>query len=178
MEVDIRKLEREAVPEVRALMVDVASRLPSRALFAKDDEAFLYGIVEGKGELYGAYRGGRLVAYTVLAFPGRSPKNLGRAIGVPEEELDRVAALDASVVHEDARGLGLQRRFHALREERARALGYRLLYSTVHPDNEVSRRNLEAAGFTLQFTRPLYGGNPRHCYAKWLDARQSDGERG
>jgi RimJ/RimL family protein N-acetyltransferase len=107
----------------------------------------------------------------VLAFPGLGSKNLGREFGVPEAELVRVAVLDATVVHESVRGQGLQRRFHKLREERARALGCLYLYSTVHPDNHVSRRTLEAAGFLLQFTRPMYGGFPRHCYAKRLVQR-------
>ncbi|MNI41158.1 Acetyltransferase (GNAT) family protein [compost metagenome] len=85
-----------------------------------------------------------------------------------EQDLIYVATLDATVVHEKARGRGLQRYFHELREIRAREYGCRYLYSTVHPNNQVSIKNLEAAGFTQQFTRPMYGGKPRHCMVKIL----------
>ncbi|WP_426452125.1 N-acetyltransferase family protein [Paenibacillus sp. S-38] len=167
-DLDIRRLGRGEVPAVAALMEDVISRIPAQELFATDDVDYLYAHVEEQGEIYGAYIDGELAAYSVLAFPGLREGNLGREFGVPEGELAYVAVLDATVVHESARGRGLQRYFHELREERARAAGCRYLYSTVHPENRTSIRNLEAKGFELQFTRLMYSGKPRHCYAKRL----------
>jgi GNAT superfamily N-acetyltransferase len=165
---DIRRLGEQDVPQVQELLVGVVSRLPSSALYSMDRLEALYEYVEQKGEMYGAYLGDTLVAYTVIAFPGLSASNLGREFGVPEAELPRVASLEGTIVHESARGQGLQRRFHAFREQRAREKDMRYLYATVHPDNVVSRQNLESAGLTLQFSRPMYGGLPRHCYAKKL----------
>lgn len=167
-DLQIRRLRSEDVSDIYNLMEAVVSRLPSRTLFATDDLDYLHAHIEEKGEIYGAFAEGRLVAYSVLAFPGAAAKNLGREFGVPEEELHRVAVFDATIVDESVRGRGLQRYFHQLREERARSRGFLYVYSTVHPDNEASRRNLESAGFSLQFTRPMYGGHPRHCYAKRL----------
>lgn len=164
---DIRRLGEQDVPKVQALMVDVVSRLPS-TLYSMDRLEGLYEKVEQKGEMYGAYQGDTLVAYTVLAFPGLSASNLGREFGVPEAELPRVASLEGTIVHESARGQGLQRHFHAWREQRAREKDMLYIYATVHPDNVISRRNLESAGLTLQFSRPMYGGLPRQCYAKKL----------
>ncbi|WP_274654644.1 GNAT family N-acetyltransferase [Paenibacillus humicola] len=149
-------------------MMDVISRISSQDLFAMDDEEYIDEHIEEKGEIYGAFLNGIFVAYSVLAFPGMSERNLGREFGVPEKELSKVAVLDSTVVHESARGLGLQRCFHDLREKRAREKDCLYLYSTVHPENVPSIKNLEAAGFTLQFTRPMYGGKARHCYAKRL----------
>ncbi|MNR41111.1 hypothetical protein D3C85_1594580 [compost metagenome] len=97
-----------------------------------------------------------------------SEKNLGREFGVPEQKLTHVAVLDATIVHESVRGRGLQRYFHDLREQRAREKGCHYIYATVHPDNAVSLANLEAQGLIRQFTRPMYGGKLRHCYAKRL----------
>lgn len=165
---EIIRLQEQDVPQVQALMTEVCSRLPSGALYSMDRLEALYAYVEEKGEMYGVFEGEALVAYTVLAFPGLSASNLGREFGVPETDLPRVASLEGTIVHESARGLGLQRRFHAYREERARERGMLYLYATVHPDNTVSRANLESAGFTLQFARPMYGGLPRQCYAKKL----------
>lgn len=169
MELKFQRLGYEEVPAVRLLMKDVTSRLPTQDLFSMDDSFYLNKNVEDCGEIYGAFRNGDLVAYSVLTFPGVSPSNLGREFGVPENELLRVAVLDSTVVHESVRGNGLQRYFHSLRENRAYQFGCLHIYSTVHPDNYFSQRNLELSGFTIQFTRPMYGGLMRHCLAKRLN---------
>ncbi|CAM3475531.1 GNAT family N-acetyltransferase [Brevibacillus sp. AY1] len=168
MELQIRRLGHGDVEDIRKLMEDVISRLPAQDLFAMDEEGYLQELIQEKGEIYGAYLDGKLAAYTVLAFPGMSEQNLGREFGVSEQELPLVGVLDSTVVHESVRGLGLQRHFHELREKRAREKGCLYLYSTVHPENHASMKNLQAAGFTLQFTRPMYGGKNRHCFAKRL----------
>ncbi|MFB9750111.1 GNAT family N-acetyltransferase [Paenibacillus hodogayensis] len=164
----IRRLGREGLAEVHDLMADVVSRIPDKALFYADDDQYFHELLEQDGEMYGAYDKEKLAAYSILAHPGRGANNLARQFGVPDEELSRVWVLDSTIVHESVRGRGLQRYFNVLREKRAVALGAKYLYSTVHPDNAASRRNLEAAGFVLQFTGPLYGALPRHCYAKRL----------
>lgn len=167
---EIRRLWQSDIPQVQALMIDVVSRLPSDALYSMDRLEALYEYVEEKGEMYGAFQAERLVAYTVIAFPGLSASNLGREFGVPEAQLTRVASLEGTIVHESVRGQGLQRHFHGWREQRAREKEMLYLYATVHPDNSISLKNLEAAGFTLQFTRLMYGGLPRQCYAKRLES--------
>jgi GNAT superfamily N-acetyltransferase len=171
---EIRRLYHLELQEIQALMFEVISRLPFQDLFAMDDENGFLDLINGKGEVYGAFNNGTLVAYSVLAFPGVSESNLGSEFGVPEVELPFVAVLDSTVVHESVRGLGLQRFFHELREKRAKENGCLYLYSTVHPQNHTSINNLEAAGFTLQFTRPMYGGKNRHCYSKRLIGQRNE----
>lgn len=169
MAFEIRRLGTDDVQDLQNLMEDVISRLPDQDLFAMDEEGYLLEILQEKGEVYGAYFDGNLLAYTILAYPGMTEQNLGREFGVPEHELPLVGVLDSTIVHESARGLGLQRQFHELREQRAREKGCLYLYSTVHPENHASLKNLQAAGFTLQFTRPMYGGKERHCLTKRLE---------
>jgi len=166
---DIRRLGHDQVAEVQTFMNDILSRLANPSHYASDDEAYLHALVAGRGEMYGAYHEHKLAAFSAVVFPGVGIDNLGREFGVPEQELLRVAALDGTVVHESARGHGLQRFFHQLREERAHHYGCLHLYSTVHPDNLASLRNLEACGFERQFTRLMYGNKNRHCYAKRLE---------
>ncbi|GFN32875.1 GNAT family N-acetyltransferase [Paenibacillus xylaniclasticus] len=173
---EIRRIVAEEVPAVYALMEDVVSRLPSKTLYAVDDEAYFYTHVEELGGIYGAFQDGRLVAYSVLSFPGNRNWNLGSEFGVPQEELVKVAVLDGTIVHESARGLGLQRLFSRIREQRAREKGMLYLYATVHPDNAPSIRNLEEAGLTVQFTRPMYGGVMRQCYSKRLEPLEAGTE--
>jgi len=176
--VEIRRLGHSELPDVIALMNDVTARLTDPGYYARDDEQYFRTYVLPNGMIYGAYLAERLVAYSVLTYPKRSERNLGREFGIAETELDRVACLEGTIVHESVRGTGLQRRFHELREQSAIESGCSYLYSTVHPDNRVSVRNLESAGFVLQFTRPMYGGSPRHCYAKTIrrDAPRSGAE--
>lgn len=172
-ELEIRRLGHSEVDDIQRLMTEVISRLPDQELFAMDDEAYLHAHIQEKGEIHGAFDEGRLVAYCVLAYPGSVEGNLGREFGVPEEELPYVGVLDSTVIHESVRGLGLQRYFLDLREKQAREKGCLYLYSTVHPENVPSKRNLEAAGFIRQFTRPMYGGKTRHCYVKRLSTLEA-----
>ncbi|WP_042162443.1 hypothetical protein [Paenibacillus gorillae] len=164
----IRQLGHNEVPFIYELMLGVISRLPDAAMFASDNEAYFHKVIQLNGEIYGAYEEEKLRAYSVLAYAGATESNIGKEFGVPEEELTRVWTLDSTIVHESVRGRGLQRYFNQLREERAKALGGLYLYSTVHPENTASIRNLEAAQLELQFSRPMYGGLLRHCYAKKL----------
>ncbi|GGA08950.1 hypothetical protein GCM10008018_63230 [Paenibacillus marchantiophytorum] len=166
---ELIRLWEQEIPQVQELMMDVVSRLPSEALYAMDRIEALYAYLEQDSEIYGVYEADKLVAFTMLAFPAFSESNLGREFGVPESDLAKVASLEGSIVHESVRGRGLQRHFHARREQLSREKGMKYLYATVHPDNAVSRRNLEAAGLTVQFSRLMYGGLPRLCYAKKLE---------
>ncbi|SDP12870.1 hypothetical protein SAMN04487897_13825 [Paenibacillus sp. yr247] len=170
---ELRRLWQPDILQVQTLMIDVVSRLPSNTLYSMDRLEALYAYVEEKGEIYGAFQADMLVAYTVIAFPGLSVSNLGREFGVPEADLLRVASLEGTIVHESVRGQGLQRHFHSWREQRAREKDMLYLYATVHPKNSISQQNLEAAGFTFQFSRSMYGGLPRHCYAKKLEYQNS-----
>lgn len=165
---EIRRLGFSDVSNIITLMAGVVSRLPSQELFAIGDLDYISAHIQDKGEIYGAFIKGELVACSVLAFPGRSEKNLGREFGISEQELNDVAVLDGTIVHESVRGWGLQSHFHKLREKQARQKGCRYLYSTVHPENYISIKNLETEGFSLKFTRQMYDGKPRHCYAKAL----------
>lgn len=164
----ITRLNETDLPAIMKLMGEVVARLPSQALFAMDDEAYLREKIADKGEIYGVYNTNRLQAYSVLSWGGSHEQLLAGECGLPERDHPLTAMLDGTVVHESHRGLGLQRRFHELREQRAQDMGYQFLISTVHPDNAISIRNLESAGFQLRFTKPMYGGKPRHCYLKRL----------
>jgi GNAT superfamily N-acetyltransferase len=165
----IRRLEDDDIGSVMELMQLIVSLLPSSDYYAMDDSGYFREHIRNMGELYGAFADTQLVAVTVLGFPGPGPRNLAREYGVPERELLRVAALEGSAVHPSARGKGLQRFFVELRERRAAEYGCLHMYSTVHPDNEASRRNLELSGYEWKFSRSMYGGLPRHCYAKRLN---------
>ncbi|MFF2481117.1 GNAT family N-acetyltransferase [Paenibacillus sp. NPDC058071] len=166
----LRNIEYADIPEIVALTREVATRMPEPSHFVSTDEECLVNYLHDEvGVITGACdEQGRIAAYTILTFPGRSEDNLGRELGISEDELPLVASLDTTIVHEDARGQGLQLQFHRHREQIARSRGMRYLYATVHPDNAYSIRNLEAAGLTRRFTRFMYGGLPRHCYAKEL----------
>lgn len=134
--ISIQQIEHVAeVKSILLLMNDVISRLPSQDLFAMDDEEYFHSHIQDMGAIFGAYLEKKLVAYSVLSFPGFSEYNLGREFGIVESNFPYVAALDSTVVHESVRGLGLQIRFHEIREKRAREKGCKYMYSTVHPQN-------------------------------------------
>ena len=84
-QLEMRRLEHSDLVNVIRLMNDVISRLPSQDLFAMDDEDYFREIFDGNGEVYGAFKNGSLVAFSVLAFPGGNEGNLGTEFGVWEE---------------------------------------------------------------------------------------------
>ena len=79
-----------------------------------------------------------------------------------------VAVLDSTIVHESVRGLGLQRLFHEIKERKGERVPISI-FNGSPCQNHASINNLETAGFTRQFTRTMYGGKERHCYAKRLN---------
>lgn len=112
---------------------------------------------------------GKVVAYAMLAFSVEYDRNKILALGIPESELGLVAALDACVVLESARGNRLQERFILKRELIAREEGKKHLYVSVHPDNSYSLNNMLKQGFEIRLESTNNSGKPRYYLYKSLD---------
>lgn len=90
-----------------------------------------------KGLTLGAFAGERLIGFRSVHFPGNDEDNLGRDIGLSEDQLMKVMQLEVALVHPDFRGNSLQKRMTArlLKTVRDRNLGYRYCCSWVSPKN-------------------------------------------
>lgn len=110
--------------------------------------------------------GGRLAGVFMVEFPGTAENNLGHYVNFSEEQLNQVAHMDTAAVLSSYRGQKLQRRLMETAEAELKALGYRYLMCTVHPDNPYSRGNLEDMGYRKVWEGLKYGGKPRLAMLK------------
>lgn len=111
-----------------------------------------------KGLTLGTFVGERLIGFRSAHFPGNDEDNLGRDVGLPEFELEKVMHLEFALIHPDFRGNSLQKRMTAriLKIVHDLKLHYRYCCSFVSPKNGPSLEdkfslNLLIARLMLKF---------------------------
>ncbi len=124
------------------------------------------GVHLGKrGLVLGVFSGGVLVGFRNVYFPAShdSDWNLGRDIGLAEDQLDKVANLQLICVHPDYRGNGLALKMNRLAlnilRERDR---HEHICATVSPKNIWNLPVLLSSGFHLRNLKHKYGGKLRY----------------
>ena len=99
--------------------------------------------------------------------------NLGRDLNLAEEDLKKLAHLQAIAVHPHFRGYGLQRELAAAHLLVLESSGYEHICCTVSPKNPVSLNNLLSCGFTVRALNPKFAGWWRYILYKGV-SRPSD----
>lgn len=110
----------------------------------------------------------QLVAFTVMIANRISCRNYGTYIGYTPEQQLKCVSMEITVVDDPCRGFGMQRLFVQLREGVARELGATQAMVTIGPENKYSLNNLQASGYEIIDTRPMYEGAMRHILRKQL----------
>lgn len=152
------------------LQQEVVAQIKDVDLFYVDDRDFLSNHVQKRGRILGVKtEGDCLIAYSVLAFPGVDPDNLGYDLQLPERELPYVSHFDSVVVHPSFRGNSLQYVMQKYLIRIAKENNMRLIASTVSPENTYSLRNLQRSGFKIVDTKEKYAGMIRHLLVLKLD---------
>jgi len=164
----IEFLDRASIPDLIRLQKAVAAALPSPELFILHGEDYFQDIFNLPRTAIGAFCQGRLIAYCFINIPGPSPQNLGRDLNLPDEELSRVAHLQAAAVHPDYRGHGLQKRLMLECLTTIEDMGYRHVCCTVSPNNPVSLKNILSCGLMISALRPKSFGWCRYIMHKDL----------
>jgi GNAT superfamily N-acetyltransferase len=141
----------------------VAECLPSAEIFLRHDEEFFQDILRQRVPAIGIFAGEHLVAYSIIRIPGHSSKygNLGRDINLPEEDLGKVAHLQAIAVHPAYRGNGLQRLLIHRHLSVAEVQGYKHICCTVSPKNPISLANMLSSGLLIEGLAPKFHDWPR-----------------
>ena len=93
---------------------------------------------------------------------------MGRDAGFPEEELPKVAHMDTAAVLPQYRGHQLQYRLMQAAEADLRAMGFRYLMGTIHPDNVYSMNNAMKQGYRIIGEKLKHGGKRRAILLKEL----------
>ncbi|GLC81838.1 GNAT family N-acetyltransferase [Lacrimispora brassicae] len=168
-------LIERAVHEDYQIMTDVIQsvwqQIERKDWFVADDSEYTCRILkEGNGIGYKAFEkdSGALAGVFIAALPGKREENLGRDMGLSEEELGKVAHMESVAIFPEYRGNGLQYRLMKTAEEELRRLGCRYLMCTVHPENRFSRDNMIRQGYQVVLTKEKYGGYLRDILLKEL----------
>lgn len=150
-EYEMRFLDKSNIDQMIELQDEVVKNLNDAETFVKDSRDFISDILNDEmGRAIGVFADNRLIAFRTISFPGSSEANMGRELNIPEEELDRVVHLEATMVHPEYRGNRLQAKMMKHTFRIIDALGYFYVCTTVSPFNYPSLKNVMDAGLTIR----------------------------
>lgn len=137
---------------------EVKANMPEKTWFYLDPpETVRKMMAEGSMELWLAMDAERIAAAFDVVYPGLAAYNYGYDLCLTREELLQVVHMDTSAVHQDYRGLGLQRKMVDTAEKELSGKGKRILLCTVHPENRYSLHNMVKQGYLIQKRVDKYG---------------------
>ena len=156
----------EDLQDILDLQDLIARNLPVAEIFRLHEEDYFRNLFCLERATVGVLTGQGLIAYSIIRIPGNGEDNLGRDIGLPQEELGKVAHLQATVVHPLFRGNGLQRKMAKAHLRVIKDLGLPHVCCTVSPKNPVSLANILSSGFVIKGLRPKFQGWCRYIMYK------------
>ncbi len=162
-----RQATSDDAEEIHSLMLQVYNNLGDKSIYVCDDLDYVRSCLSGGGfGVVACNKEKKIVGSFIMRYPGDSADNLGRDIGLPEEELCKVVHMESAVVLPEYRGNGIQQKMLCYAEELIDKGRYRYFMSTVSPDNPASFRSLEKNGYRHILTKEKYGGLMRRIYMK------------
>lgn len=117
----------------------------------------------------GVFHKDKLIAFAVLYDGQNTIENIGRDIGIAEENLNFVVNFKLVIVLPDYRGNGLQQELIHKLEAIAKANNKRIMCATISPFNTYSIKNFERSGFKFHSKKTKYGNLERCIYYKNLN---------
>lgn len=162
-----RIAENEDAQRIHALMLEVYEQMEDKTLYVCDDLAFVERHISNEGFIVAACAEDVIVGSLILRIPDESD-NLGRDIGLSDQECQRVMHVESAVVLPEYRGKALQKRMLQFAQNHIDKNAYSYLMATVSPKNPASCRTLEQSGYTCVLTKQKYGGLLRRIYIKNL----------
>ena len=136
----------------------VYEQLPDKQVLYMDTYEEMLSDMQNGAKVIGVFNKDKeMIAYRYIGFPGATEKNLGNDIKLSEEELTKVAHLEATVVHPAYRGnslqsLTLQQAIPFIKES-----GYGHVLCTVSPQNVYSLFNIIKNGLRIKALKKKYG---------------------
>lgn len=161
----IKALGKSDLPEIMALQAVIVRHLHCSSLLEPFSSEFMREHLGRRGFVLGVLSDGKLVGFRNVYFPFAEDAewNLGRDIGLAEDQLGNVANLQMVCVHPDYRGNGLALKLNrfALRILRERN-SHDHICATVSPLNIWNLTILLASGFHIRCLKMKYGGKLRY----------------
>jgi len=175
---EINFLQADSLPDLLRLQNIIAANLPCPEIFMLHDDLYLREILLHERSVIGVAAEEGLIAFSMIRIPGLAHDNLGRDMNLPEEELCKVAHLQAAAVHPAYRGNGLQRKLTFAHLDVIEELGFGHACCTVSPKNPVSLANYLSCGLVIEELRPKMQGWWRfilHKNIRQANSKDTDG---
>lgn len=141
----VRVASIDDIEEIHKVMLDCLPTYDPSFCMPNDLEFFRV-MVEGKGIVLVEERLGRIIAYAVLDTSLETEHGNLKKLGIPEREWDSTINFEVCMVLEDYRGQGIQKMFLEETVKIASERNIKHLYSTTHPENLASFKNLKGLG--------------------------------
>ena len=165
----LKVLDKSYIKQIMNLQSEIVKHIGDPELFAVSKQEEFEEAIEEKGCILGYVTADhQLIAMGAYLNFGYDERNYGYDIDLTAEALLKVGQIEATVVAEAYRGLGLQRKLCTALEEEARKRGNELLCATASPLNEYSVANFLKLGYTIEKEKLKYGGLRRYVLVKAL----------
>lgn len=153
IDADMRFLKAGSLPDLMSLQSIIAANLPCPEIFMLHEERFFQEILRLERSVIGVTAEEELIAFSIIRIPGLADDSLGKDLNMREEELIKVAHLQAAAVHPAYRGNGLQRKLTSAHLRVIEEMGYEHVCCTVSPKNPVSLANYLSCGLMIEGLR-------------------------
>jgi len=126
-------------------------------------------VFSGKGIFIGAVVKDKLVGFFMASFHDQETIELGKASGIPEEELDQLVYIESSIVLPMARGNGLLKKMiNECLVVLKKMNRFKHLIATVSPENIPSLKSTTDLGFRVIRLSDIHGHYERYVLYKNL----------
>jgi ribosomal protein S18 acetylase RimI-like enzyme len=163
---EMKFLRKDNMQDLASLQSLVAENLPEPEIFRLHDDEDFRDVFQSEHSVIGVTTSEGLAAYSIIRIPGLAKDNLGRDINLTKGEQMKVAHLQATAVHPQFRGNGLQRRMAGAHLNVLENMGYRHVCCTISPRNPISLANILSCGFVIKSLVPKFGGWWRYIMYK------------
>lgn len=163
----LRTANESDIVEIYEIMSYVYEKLEKKEVFVCDDIEYVETQIKTGGfAVVACDWTGKIVGSFIIRYPEDSNDNLGRELGLEEDELCKVVHMESVIVLPEHRGNNLQFKMLQYAENLVDISKYQYLVATVSPNNPASQRSFGKNGYKIVKTKKKYGGLMRQIYCK------------
>ncbi|MGE5328350.1 MAG: GNAT family N-acetyltransferase [Deltaproteobacteria bacterium] len=166
----IRFVDKAYLQDVIELEQFVLDKLLDKDLFAPAPNGSYEEILNGRGILMGVFINDRLIGMSSVYYPDDDDDNIGKDVGLKNEEIYKVVYLCNAVIHPDFRGQGLiNKLFSYLLDEVKNEGKWRYIIATASPRNYASIKNILSAGLKIIMVKVKFANYIRFIFYNDLE---------
>ncbi len=155
-EYSIRFARYSDLKRVTDIMESMEEQIDDTSIFVADDEYFIKSHIEREGFIVVAGHKKKIAAFLIVRFPRDSEDNLGRDIGLNEDDQWKVNHMESVIVVDEHRGNALMQKLIEYSEPIAKFMDYPIAMATVSPDNPYSLNNFLKMGYKEVLRKKKY----------------------